>query len=208
MEKIYTRPNSMNPRATGYCPGCLHGVATRLICELIDEFGIQERTTSVLPIGCSSMGVFHFDTDLVVSLHGRAPAVATGIKRCAPERFVYSYQGDGDLAAIGLSEIMHAANRGENITSIFVNNSIYGMTGRTGGAYDADRPESNDRAGWQKTGAGRLSYEDVRDPLPVGSACLYREMRAGHAGAHQGSKRALAKDSRTSWRTKVSPLLN
>ena len=81
MEKIYTRPNSMNPRATGYCPGCLHGVATRLICELIDEFGIQERTTSVLPIGCSSMGVFHFDTDLVVSLHGRAPAVATGIKR-------------------------------------------------------------------------------------------------------------------------------
>lgn len=129
MEKIYTRPNSMNPRATGYCPGCLHGVATRLICELIDEFGIQERTTSVLPIGCSSMGVFHFDTDLVVSLHGRAPAVATGIKRCAPERFVYSYQGDGDLAAIGLSEIMHAANRGENITSIFVNNSIYGMTG-------------------------------------------------------------------------------
>ena len=75
------------------------------------------------------MGVFHFDTDLVLSLHGRAPAVATGIKRCAPERFVYSYQGDGDLAAIGLSEIMHAANRGENITSIFVNNSIYGMTG-------------------------------------------------------------------------------
>ena len=129
MEKNYTRPNSMNPRATGYCPGCLHGVATRLICELIDEFGIQERTTSVLPIGCSSMGVFQFDTDLVVSLHGRAPAVATGIKRCAPERFVYSYQGDGDLAAIGLSEIMHAANRGENITSIFVNNSIYGMTG-------------------------------------------------------------------------------
>lgn len=129
MEKIYERPVSMNPRATGYCPGCLHGVATRLICELMDELGLQEKTTSVLPIGCSSMGIFHFDTDIVISLHGRAPAVATGIKRSAPERFVYTYQGDGDLAAIGLSEIMHCANRGENITSIFVNNGIYGMTG-------------------------------------------------------------------------------
>lgn len=129
MEKIYSRPVSMNPRATGYCPGCLHGVATRLICELMDEFNLQEKTTSVLPIGCSSMGIFHFNTDIIISLHGRAPAVATGVKRSAPERFVYTYQGDGDLAAIGLSEIMHAANRGENITAIFVNNSIYGMTG-------------------------------------------------------------------------------
>lgn len=129
MEKIYSRPVSMKPRATGYCPGCLHGVATKLICELMDEMNLQERTTSVLPIGCSSMGIFHFDTDIIISLHGRAPAVATGVKRSAPERFVYTYQGDGDLAAIGLSEIMHAANRGEHITAVFVNNSIYGMTG-------------------------------------------------------------------------------
>lgn len=129
MEKVYSRPVSMKPRATGYCPGCLHGVATRLICELMDEFGLQEKTTSVLPIGCSSMGIFHFDTDIIISLHGRAPAVATGVKRSAPERFVYTYQGDGDLAAIGLSEIMHAANRGEHITAIFINNGIYGMTG-------------------------------------------------------------------------------
>lgn len=129
MEKLYSRPKSLNPRATGYCPGCLHGVATRLICELMDEFDVQEKTTSVLPIGCSSMGIFHFDTDIIVSLHGRAPAVATGVNRSDPDRFVYTYQGDGDLAAIGLSEIMHAANRGENITAIFVNNSIYGMTG-------------------------------------------------------------------------------
>lgn len=129
MEAIYTRPVSLRKQPTGYCPGCLHGVTTKLLCEIFDELGIQDDVFGVLPIGCSSMGMNHFDTDMIVAAHGRAPAVATGIKRCAPERVVYTYQGDGDLAAIGMAETIHCANRGEHITTVFVNNSTYGMTG-------------------------------------------------------------------------------
>lgn len=119
----------MRPTATGYCPGCLHGVVTRILCEVVDELGIADDLTCILPVGCSTMGLRHFDFDLIVAAHGRAPAVATGAKRCAPDRYVLVYQGDGDLASIGLSEIIYAANRGENITVVFVNNCIYGMTG-------------------------------------------------------------------------------
>jgi len=129
MEKVYSRPQSVLPRPTGYCPGCLHGVVTQMIASIVDDLGIQDNVIGVLPVGCSTMGTRHFDFDMVASAHGRAPAVATGVKRCQPDRVVFTYQGDGDLAAIGLSEIMHCANRGENIVVIFVNNSIYGMTG-------------------------------------------------------------------------------
>lgn len=129
MEKIYSRPKSLNRRATGFCPGCMHGVVTKMICEAIDEFDMQDKTTAVLGIGCGSLGMFHFDTDLILTQHGRAPATATGVKRNMPDQLVFTYQGDGDLAAIGLAEIMHCANRGENITVIFINNSTYGMTG-------------------------------------------------------------------------------
>lgn len=129
MEKIYKRPESMQKRATGYCPGCLHGVANKIICGLIDEFGIADNTVAVQPIGCGALLCWTIDTDQIISLHGRAPATATGIKRSAPEKFVFVYQGDGDLASIGLAEIMHCANRGENLTVIFINNSIFGMTG-------------------------------------------------------------------------------
>lgn len=125
----YKRPESLQKKITGFCPGCLHGLAEKLIAELIDEFGLREKTVGVLAIGCGTLSMLHFNFDLVVSTHGRAPAVATGVKRSAPDRFVFTYQGDGDLAAIGLSEIMHCANRGENITTVFINNSIYGMTG-------------------------------------------------------------------------------
>lgn len=129
MEKIYTRPNALQNNPTGYCPGCLHGVVTRVIAEIVDELDIADSVIAVLPVGCSTMGLKHFDFDMVVSPHGRAPAVATGVKRSAPERIVFTYQGDGDLASIGLSEIICAANRGENFTVLFVNNCIYGMTG-------------------------------------------------------------------------------
>lgn len=129
MEVLYERPKSIQDRGFGYCPGCLHGVVTKLIAEIIDEYDAKDNVVAVMPVGCGTMGMFHFDTDVVVSAHGRAPAVATGVKRNAPDRLVFTYQGDGDLAAIGLSEIMHAANRGENFTVIFVNNGIYGMTG-------------------------------------------------------------------------------
>lgn len=129
MNKVYSRPSSMKPIPTGFCPGCLHGVSTKIICEAIDELGLADRVTCVLPVGCSTMNLRHFDFDLIVSPHGRAPAVATGAKRVAQDRVVFTYQGDGDLASIGLSEIMYAANRGENILVVFSNNCIYGMTG-------------------------------------------------------------------------------
>lgn len=129
MEVLYERPKSLQNKGFGYCPGCLHGVVDKLICELVDEMGWQDDLMCVLPIGCGTMLMFAMDFDGIVSAHGRAPAVATGVKRNKPERPVIVKQGDGDLAAIGTAEIIHAANRGENFTVIFVNNGIYGMTG-------------------------------------------------------------------------------
>ena len=129
MQKVYARPKSIKNILGPYCPGCMHGLITKLIAQVIDELAIAENTICVLPVGCSTLGRNYWNLDMVSSAHGRAPAVATGIKRCRQDVFVLSYQGDGDLAAIGLSEIIHAANRGENFTTIFVNNSIYGMTG-------------------------------------------------------------------------------
>ena len=112
-----------------YCSGCGHGIIHRLICEVIDELGIRERTIGVAPVGCAVVAYDYWDFDVTEAAHGRTPAVATGIKRVRPESVVFSYQGDGDLAAIGTAEIIHTANRGESITVIFVNNGVYGMTG-------------------------------------------------------------------------------
>ena len=124
-----SRPTSIKDCASGYCPGCLHGVAHRIIAEIVDELGISQDMVGVMPVGCASLSFSYWNFDSIHGAHGRAPAVATGVKRCAPDRVVFTYQGDGDLAAIGLAEIMHAANRGENFTAVFINNSIYGMTG-------------------------------------------------------------------------------
>lgn len=126
---VYKRPSSLKDVPTHYCPGCTHGVAHRLIAEIVDEMNIRGQTIGVAPVGCSVFAYNYFDIDFVEAAHGRAPAMATGIKRVLPDRFVFTYQGDGDLASIGMSEIMHAAGRGENITVIFINNAIYGMTG-------------------------------------------------------------------------------
>ena len=126
---VYQRPEAFTEVSTHYCPGCTHGVAHRLIAEVLDEMGIAEKTIGVAPVGCSVFAYNYFDTDFVEAAHGRAPAMATGIKRVLPDRVVFTYQGDGDLASIGMGEIMHAAGRGENITVIFINNAIYGMTG-------------------------------------------------------------------------------
>jgi 2-oxoglutarate ferredoxin oxidoreductase subunit beta len=127
--KVYARPEALTNIPTHYCPGCTHGVAHRLIAEVIDEMGIREKTIGVAPVGCSVFAYNYFDCDFIEAAHGRAPAMATGVKRVLPERFVFTYQGDGDLASIGMAEIMHAAARGENISVIFINNAIYGMTG-------------------------------------------------------------------------------
>ena len=126
---IYRRPESLRDIPTHYCAGCGHGTVHRLIAEVIDELGIRERTVGVAPVGCAVLAYDYFNFDVTEAAHGRPPAVATGIKRVRPDLIVFTYQGDGDLAAIGTAEIIHAANRGESITVIFVNNGIYGMTG-------------------------------------------------------------------------------
>lgn len=129
VQVVYQRPNAMADVSTHYCPGCTHGIAHRLIAEVMDEMDIREKTIGVAPVGCSVFAYNYFDCDFVEAAHGRAPAMATGVKRVLPDRMVFTYQGDGDLASIGMAEIMHVAARGENITVIFVNNAIYGMTG-------------------------------------------------------------------------------
>ena len=126
---IYKRPDSLTDLQTTYCPGCTHGIAHRLIAEVIDEMGIRDKTIGVAPVGCSVFAYRFFDVDFVEASHGRAPAMATGIKRSRPQNFVFTYQGDGDLVSIGMAEITHAAARGENISVIFINNANYGMTG-------------------------------------------------------------------------------
>ena len=128
-EKLFARPQALADVETHYCPGCQHGIIHRLVAEVIDELDIQEKTIGVAPVGCSVLAYQYFNVDTQQAAHGRAPAVATGIKRVHPDKVVFTYQGDGDAAAIGTAEIVHAAARGERITAIFVNNAIYGMTG-------------------------------------------------------------------------------
>ena len=129
MKAVYTYPKSLKRAPFHYCPGCGHSVAHRLVCEVIDEMNLQERVIGIPPPGCSVFAYNYFDVDMAESAHGRGAAVATGIKRAFPESVVFTYQGDGDLAGIGTAETIHAANRGENITTIFINNAVYGMTG-------------------------------------------------------------------------------
>ncbi|MBC7190628.1 2-oxoglutarate oxidoreductase [Candidatus Aerophobetes bacterium] len=119
----------MKDAVTHYCAGCGHGIVHRIICEVVDELGIREKIIGICPVGCAVVAYDYFDFDMVEVAHGRAPAVATGIKRALPDRVVFTYQGDGDLASIGIAEIIHAAARGESITVVFINNAVYGMTG-------------------------------------------------------------------------------
>ena len=126
---VFKRPHALADMTMHYCPGCTHGIVHRLVAETMDELGIEGNTVGIAPVGCSVMAYNYFNCDMVEAAHGRAPAVATGIKRANPENIVFTYQGDGDLASIGMAETVHAAARNENITVIFINNAIYGMTG-------------------------------------------------------------------------------
>jgi len=126
---IFSRPEAHRDIFTHYCPGCTHGITHRLVAEVLDELDIRERTVGIAPVGCAVLAYNYFYCDFAEAAHGRAPAMATGIKRTRPDLIVFTYQGDGDLASIGMAEIVHAANRGEKITVIFINNAIYGMTG-------------------------------------------------------------------------------
>jgi len=129
MKTVFKRTPTLKDCQTHYCPGCGHGIAHRLIAEIIDELDIRDRTIGIAPVGCAVLAYDYFDIDMVEVAHGRPPAVATGMKRTNPDKIIFSYQGDGDLASIGAAEILHAGHRGEQITVIFINNAVYGMTG-------------------------------------------------------------------------------
>lgn len=129
VKKVFAKPQALTEKPFHYCPGCTHGIVHRLVAEVIDELGVQEKTVGVAPVGCAVFAYEYFNCDMHEAAHGRAPSVATGIKRVLPENVVFTYQGDGDLASIGVAEIVHAATRGEKFTTIFINNAIYGMTG-------------------------------------------------------------------------------
>ncbi len=129
MKVVFKKPDSLRDVPHRYCPGCGHGIAHRLVAEVIDELNIREETIGIAPVGCAVFAHEYFNLDMVEVAHGRPPAVATGIKRTNPKKVVFTYQGDGDLAAIGMAETIHAAARGERITVIFINNAVYGMTG-------------------------------------------------------------------------------
>ena len=129
MAVVFEKPHALADIPFHYCPGCTHGIVHRLVAECIDELGIEGNTIGIAPVGCSVLAYNYFNCDMIEAAHGRAPAVATGVKRSLPDHVVFTYQGDGDLASIGLCETVSAASRGENITVIFINNAIYGMTG-------------------------------------------------------------------------------
>ena len=126
---VFEKPHALTDVPFHYCPGCTHGIVHRLVAEVMDELGIEGKTVGIAPVGCSVMAYNYFNCDMIEAAHGRAPAVATGVKRANPENIVFTYQGDGDLASIGMAETVHSAARNENITIIFINNAIYGMTG-------------------------------------------------------------------------------
>lgn len=127
--KVYSRPRLMTDNTMHYCPGCSHGVVHKLIAEVVEELGLEDKTIGIAPVGCAVFAYNYIDVDWIEAAHGRAPAIATAVKRLQPDKMVFTYQGDGDLAAIGTCESIHAANRGENIVIVFINNGIYGMTG-------------------------------------------------------------------------------
>ncbi|MCI9273107.1 MAG: 2-oxoglutarate oxidoreductase [Clostridiales bacterium] len=129
MAVVFDKPHALTDAPFHYCPGCTHGIVHRLVAEVMDELDIEGKAVGVAPVGCAVMNYDYFGCDMVEAPHGRAPAVATGLKRACPDNVIFTYQGDGDLAAIGTAETVHAATRGENITVIFINNAIYGMTG-------------------------------------------------------------------------------
>lgn len=174
----YARPAALVDTPTHYCPGCTHGVAHRLVAEVIDELGLRDNTIGVAPVGCAVFVYNYFEVDFVEAPHGRAPAMATGLKRVLPDRVVFTYQGDGDLASIGLAEVMHAAARGEKITTIFVNNAIFGMTG-------------GQMAPTSLAGQVTSSSPCGRDTAASGQPIRMAEILAGLPGAAYVARRSL-----------------
>lgn len=164
MAVLFEKTKLLTDKQFHYCPGCNHGIIHRLVAEVIDEMKLDGKVIGVAPVGCSVFAYDYFNCDMYEAAHGRAPAVATGIKRSVgKDTLVFTYQGDGDLASIGTAEIVHAAHRGEKITTIFVNNAIYGMTGGQDGPHHPDRPKGNYLPCWPQRGVEWSAYQDVRD---------------------------------------------
>jgi 2-oxoglutarate/2-oxoacid ferredoxin oxidoreductase subunit beta len=182
-QTIFERPEALRTTATHYCPGCTHGVIHRIVAEALDELGVRESAVGIAPVGCSVLAYNYFNCDFQEAAHGRAPALATGVKRVRPELTVFTYQGDGDLASIGTAEIVHAVNRGEKFTTIFVNNAIYGMTG------GQMAPTTMPNQVTTTSPAGR-DVSDVGMPLPVADVLAqlrtpgYVERVSVHTPAH------------------------
>ena len=191
VKTVFKRTPTLKDCPTHYCPGCGHGIAHRLVAEVIDELDIQGRTIGIAPVGCAVLAYDYLDVDMVEVAHGRAPAVATGMKRTNPDKIIFSYQGDGDLASIGAGEILHAAHRGEQITEVFINNAVYGMTGgqmaptTVLGQVTATTPR-----GRQKTGEG--SPLQISELLAVLPGVIYIERCSLHnPGQIRKAKKAL-----------------
>lgn len=192
-EVVYQRPEAISEVSTHYCPGCTHGLIHKLIGEVIDELNIRERTIAVAPVGCAVLLYNYFEVDSAEAAHGRAPAMATGLKRVQPDRIVFTYQGDGDLASIGIAEIIWAATRGENITVFFINNAVYGMTG--GQMAPTSLPG-------QVTGSSPMGRDVETTGMPIRMA----ELLAGLSGAAYVVRRSVydirtIKDSKKAIRT-------
>ena len=191
VKTVFKRTPTLKDYPTHYCPGCGHGIAHRLVAEVIDELDIRGRTIGIAPVGCAVLAYDYLDVDMVEVAHGRAPAVATGMKRTNPDKIIFSYQGDGDLASIGAGEILHAAHRGEQITVVFINNAVYGMTGGQMapttllGQITATTPR-----GRQKTGEGYPMQ--ISELLAVLPGVIYIERCSLHNPAHiRKAKKAL-----------------
>lgn len=175
---VYEKPDTLTDTPMHYCPGCGHSTAHRLVAEVISELNIQSETIGIAPVGCAVFAHHYLNIDMQVSAHGRATAVATGIKRVLPDKYVFTYQGDGDLAAIGTAETIHSCNRGENILIIFINNAIYGMTG-------------GQMAPTTLLGMKSTTSPDGRDPMTMGSPLKITEMVASLPGVYYAARTAV-----------------
>ncbi len=193
MAVVYRRPATLTDTKMHYCPGCTHGVVHRVLMEVVEELGIQEETIGVAPVGCSVFAYNYLDVDMQEAAHGRASAVATAVKRLLPSKYVFSYQGDGDLAAIGTAETIHTANRGENILVIFINNAIYGMTGGQMAPTTllGMKTTTSPQGRTAETAGFPLKITDIVATLP---GSYYVTRQAGHtAGAVRHLKKAITK---------------
>lgn len=193
MKKVYTRPRSLKNVPFHYCPGCGHGIIHRLIAEVLDEMELREKAICVPPAGCAVLAYDYLDVDMVEAPHGRATAVATGIKRVRPENLVFSYQGDGDLAAIGTAEAVHVANRGELITVFFVNNAVYGMTGGQMAPTTVLGQKTTTSPAGRNAGREGLPIKVCEMLAQLGSSAYLERVAVNKPAAIRAAKKAIAK---------------